>query len=107
MTQVGWVLTHLDDVASDFSAIHRVPDIRRLSGPVFFRFAFRLTAYESVMRARHVDAAAERAAAGTPPDEAFRYGADTPSPRRGVTDVPATKVALQADPLMSKIISFG
>lgn len=99
------MLTHLDDVASDFSAIHRVPDIRVLSGPVFFRFAFRLTAYESVMRARHMDAAADGVPApGHAPAAGPQPGG---TPRRGAAAVPATRTAVMAHPELSKIISFA
>lgn len=47
-----WVLEYLDDIESDMSAIHRVDDIEDLSGPKFYRFAVRLTAYTGVMQAR-------------------------------------------------------
>lgn len=47
-----WVLDHLDDLESDFSAIHRVADIHALEGPRFFRMAHRINAYEGVMKMR-------------------------------------------------------
>jgi hypothetical protein len=63
------VLGHLDDLASDFSAIHRVDDIYALPGPAFFRFAFRLGAYQGVIQARM----AEQQAGQAPDDQ---QGAD-------------------------------
>lgn len=42
----------MDDLDSDFSAIHRVDDYRTLPGPRFFSLAMRLAAYPGVMRAR-------------------------------------------------------
>ncbi len=93
-------------MASDFSAIHQVRDVTALPGPVFFKFAFRLAAYKSVMRARVEDAIAEETAAGDSPSA--RQAPDVnPASRRGVTHVPATRVALQAHPQLSQIISFG
>ncbi len=47
-----WVLDHLADLESDFSAFHRVEDITQLDGPRFFRMAYRLSAYQGVMAAR-------------------------------------------------------
>ena len=47
-----WVLDHLADLESDFSAIHRVDDMYSLPGPLFFQRALRMAAYKGVMRAR-------------------------------------------------------
>ena len=52
LDQVVWLLGYLDDMASDLSAIHGIRDMTQLSGPAFCKLAMRLTAYESVMRAR-------------------------------------------------------
>ena len=46
------MLDHMDDLASDFSAIHRITDMSRLTGEAFFKLAFRMSAYQSVMQAR-------------------------------------------------------
>jgi hypothetical protein len=46
------VLAHLDDLQSDFSAIHRIDDMYALDGPTFMRLAFRLPVYQGVMRQR-------------------------------------------------------
>ena len=43
---------HLADLASDFSAVHGIRDMLSLPGPVFFAFAYRLSAYQGVMAAR-------------------------------------------------------
>ena len=98
VAQVSWVLAHLDDLASDFSAIHHVPDITALSGRAFLRLAHRLTAYQSVMRERYMALMQEQQ--GTP-----QYGA--PQQRQGVTEIPATKAALLSHPDMAGIFSFG
>ena len=60
-----WTLDHLADLESDFSAIHgRRIDIDRnewdgLTGPQFFRMAYRMAAYKGVIRA-HVENERER-----------------------------------------------
>lgn len=46
------MLDYLDDLESDFSAIHRVDDIYSLDGPRFFKFAYRMAAYKGVLQAR-------------------------------------------------------
>jgi hypothetical protein len=97
------VLGHLDDIASDLSAIHGIRDMTQLSGPAFFALAFRLGAYESVMRARFV--AQQQASAPAQQQGPVAPARSAPQPER--TEVPATKVALQADPVMSGLISFG
>lgn len=52
MNEVWWVLEYLDDLESDFSAIHRVDDIYSMSARKFFNFAERLVAYKGVVRMR-------------------------------------------------------
>ena len=47
-----WVLDHMEDLESDFSAIHRIDDITSLDGPRFLRMALRIFAYDGVMAAR-------------------------------------------------------
>ena len=116
---------HLDDVASDFSAIHRVPDITVLDGRSFFRLAHRLTAYRGVMRERALAEQEEGApppAAQQPPQptvapepaapiRAARRGAPellpAPPASRGATMVPGTKVALQNDEVFRGMFSFS
>jgi hypothetical protein len=68
-----------------------------LSGPAFFRLAFRLPAYEGVMRARVAELLRDE---------------DGPAPQAQASEqqrtvVPATRAALQASPAFQGIISFG
>ena len=125
MLQIGWVIHHLDDLASDFSAIHRVPDIRVLDGRSFFRLAHRLTAYRGVMRERALAEQEEGAPPPVaPPPVAPQQQAapvrtaqvpargmpallDAPPASRGATMVPATKVALQNDEVFRGMFSFS
>ncbi len=44
------MLKHLRDIESDMSAIHRIDNIWEMDGPRFFRLAYRLPAYQGVMR---------------------------------------------------------
>lgn len=44
------MLEYLDDLESDFSAIHRISDMYSLPSPMFFRFAERIGAYKGVMQ---------------------------------------------------------
>lgn len=93
----------MDDLVSDFSAIHGIRDIRTLTGPAFFRMAFRLAAYEGVIRARF-RAAHQRQEQSSPSPQRSLYGPDGGGQREVV---PATKAALQAHPEMSRMFSFG
>lgn len=43
-------MEHLDDLESDFSAIHGVRDMLALPAPQFFRMAERMPHYKGVMR---------------------------------------------------------
>jgi hypothetical protein len=43
-------LDHLDDLESDFSAIHGVRNMLALPAPQFFRMAERMPAYQGMMR---------------------------------------------------------
>lgn len=45
----------MDDLESDFSAIHRIDDIYALDGPKFFRLAHRISAYQGVIAARAME----------------------------------------------------
>ncbi len=47
----AWINDHLDDIASDLSALHRIDDWRALDGPRFFTLALRLWAYPGMVRA--------------------------------------------------------
>lgn len=46
------MLEHLEDLRSDFSAIHRVDDMYALDGPTFMQLAYRMPMYPGVMQAR-------------------------------------------------------
>lgn len=98
MVQVGWVLDHLDDLASDFSVFHRIPDITELDGPTFLRLAWRMPAYEGVMRARTTAAHQENGGAGGTPHVA---------PGRHEEINPGTRTALAADPAFAGLFSYG
>lgn len=50
--EVLWVTNHMEDLESDFSAIHRVDEMLELPSVKFFKFASRIFAYEGVMAAR-------------------------------------------------------
>jgi hypothetical protein len=93
--QVAWVLEHLADLASDFSAIHGIRDMLSLPGPVFFALAYRLSAYQGVMAAR----AAEREDAPEAPGE--------PERRTALPEQVTPRVVLQTDPAFKGIFSFG
>ena len=60
-----WIITHLEDVCSDMSAIHGIRDVTKMSGPVFFAMAYRLDSYEGAVRA----AAAREAGEGPVVDQ--------------------------------------
>lgn len=102
LLQLLWVLPRLDDIASDLSVFHRVDDITALDGPTFLRLAWRLPAYQGVMRARLL--AEQQDADG-----------DRPAPSRSAAQAsgddrdwnPGTKATLMADPNLKGIFSFG
>lgn len=45
-----WVLDHLDDLESDFSAIHGIGDMWAMPSPKFFRLAERMPHYPGALR---------------------------------------------------------
>lgn len=47
-----WVIDHLDDLEADFRVFYRIDDFETLSGPQFFKLAYRVAAYSGVMAAR-------------------------------------------------------
>jgi len=49
--QILWVLDFLPDLASDFSAIHRISDMYSLPSSLFFNFATRMSCYKGVIKA--------------------------------------------------------
>lgn len=52
IARTAWIVDHLDDVASDLSAFHRVDDYMTLESARFFSLAERLGAYSGVVAAR-------------------------------------------------------
>lgn len=46
------MLDYFDDIATDLRILAHVADWRALSGPEFFVLAFRMAAYQGVLRAR-------------------------------------------------------
>jgi hypothetical protein len=93
-----WTLDHLDDLASDFSAVHGIGDIMALDGPTFFRLAFRIGSYQGVMR----DLVMAEAAAERQQEPAGPVGA---LPGRQV--VGASRAELQSEPLFAQVFSFS
>ena len=48
-----WILDHLDDLDADFLAIYGINEpLDSLSGPRFFKLAYRVSAFNGVMAAR-------------------------------------------------------
>lgn len=45
------MLKHIRDIEADLSAFHRVDNMWSMDGPRFFAFAYRLPAYNGVIRA--------------------------------------------------------
>lgn len=90
------MLDHLADLEADFRAIYRIDDMRSLSGPRFFRLAWRVAAYSGVMAAR-VNAQADD------DEQPARRGASTGQVER----VEPTRTAIEADPILSSLISFA
>jgi len=97
---------------------HRVTDITALPGPVFFRLAARLPAYAGVMQARlraeqddGTGSAPAAAPAATPsPAPGGSPGAPRPGEpvdAAGRRIVAATREAMQADPELAGLVSFG
>lgn len=83
------------------SVFHRLDDITVLDGPTFFRLAWRLPAYEGVMRVRAQEA--EDDSAGAP------HLAPTGGPpaQSGTEWNPGTRATLMADPALQGIFTFG
>jgi hypothetical protein len=105
-----WLPAHLADVESDLSAFHRVDRIDDLSAPRFFQLVWRLPHYRGVMRDRVIALQREQDEQGSTPQASA-------APARGERPVaarrpPAARAepvteAVLADPVMSKIFSFG
>ena len=59
--QIAWTLSHLDDLRSDFSVLHRVDEVEQMPGPRFFAYCYRLSAYQGVIAVEARRQIAERA----------------------------------------------
>lgn len=93
------MLDHLDDLASDFSAIHGIPDILDLDGPAFMRLAYRIGCYQGVMR----DLVLAKAAG-----EREERPSASPQPANGKRQVVGgTRAELQMAPEFAGIFSFA
>lgn len=96
------MLDHLDDLASDFSAVHRVDDILALDGPTFFRLASRIGCYQGVMRDLVMAQAAEERAERAPASQQPAW------PGNGQRQVVGgTRAELQMAPEFAGIFSFA
>lgn len=96
--QVAWVLDYLDDIASDMSVFHRVDDIGEIPGPLFFKRAHRLAAYQGVMQARvNENAQGDQ----RPAQQPLTYSAT------GQDINPGVKATLMAEPAFQGVFSFG
>lgn len=96
-----WVRDHLDDIASDLSVFHRIDDMYAMTGPRFFTFACRLSAYAGVMQAR--------VAAALEDDRPAQPSASAGPGRRGDTYVPTavTAESVALDPTLAGLFSIG
>jgi hypothetical protein len=95
------VLDHLDDLASDFSAIHRVDDMLALDGPTFMRLAYRIGCYQGVLQVAVRAEGAQGAAQPQPQSQQPLYGAPSRTMHGG------SRAELQAVPEFSGIFSFS
>jgi hypothetical protein len=98
------VLDHLDDLASDLSAIHGIRDLTELSGPAFFKLAHRAGSYQGVMR--DVLTAEAQAAGGDTAGPA-QPAQTAPPPGNGPRQVGGSRAELMAEPAFAGILSFG
>ena len=79
---------HVEDIVSDFSAIHGIRDIRTMSSRVFVMLASRLAAYPGTVQVRARAAQRTRSPSSTPTSSAARP--DAPAA------IPLTPQALRA-----------
>lgn len=91
------MLDHLDDIASDLSAFHRVDDMLALAGPMFFKLVWRLPCYAGAMQQR-VLAEQEASVAPNAGASSRAYGQDIN---------PGTQATLMAAPEFAGVFSFG
>ena len=96
------MLDHLDDLASDFSAIHGIPDILALDGPAFMRLAYRIGCYQGVMRDLVMAQAAREREENSPASQRPAWAGNG---QRQV--VGGTQAELQMAPEFAGIFSFA
>jgi hypothetical protein len=95
-------------VVSDFSAIHHIHDITELPGPVFFRMAYRLGAYQGAVAARMMMARAEGGSQPAATQQPAPIPQQPPArPVSGRMPPPGSKQAIQGDRILSQIFSFA
>lgn len=95
------MLDYLGDLESDFSVFHRVEAMTELDPRRFFRLAVRLAAYQGVLAARVMEQ--------QQPENQSGAGSAAPVGRHYSPDrmVAPTRDAIEADPILSGIVSFG
>lgn len=94
------MLDHLDDLESDFSAIHRISDIYALDGPRFFKLAYRMSAYQGVMRMRTEEQMSREQEA----PQRLQVAASR-SPRGSApTGLPAAVIAAKAPHMIERVV---
>lgn len=78
-----------------------------MPGPRFFAWAFRMPAYQGVMRERVVALATSEGTPGSAPSAPAGHVPAPPAGRGQRTVVPATKAALQSEKAFAGIFSFS
>ena len=93
VAQIGWVIDHPRDLAADFRAIYHMSpaDVADTPAPEFFALAYRLPAYEGIMRAR-VEQEETKTRRNVAP---------------GAKLVESERKAIERDPLLADLIDFG
>lgn len=111
---MAWVLDHLADLESDFSAIHRVDDMYALDTATFFSRVYRMSAYQGVIRMR-VEAEQERqerraqrrpATAARPPAAPVAGPGSAPTPE-GARMVPLAALMFESGQGEHKTVDGG
>lgn len=55
-----WITNYLEDLEADFRVFYRIDDFNEIDGPMFFRLAMRVGAYQGVIAARMAKEEQER-----------------------------------------------
>jgi hypothetical protein len=88
-----WVLDHLDDLESDFSAVHGIENMYDLPSRKFLAMAMRISAYEGVMSARLVKKHEAGQQGPTPPPQTPQTAPQRPEEAK---ELPSSLGALSA-----------